>query len=73
MSEINIKTCLHCSNYDALEAVGKWMLMNYGERNYKRERQIKVQSGRTFDVVEVKKDSELVTCDGVFTVTNVDS
>jgi hypothetical protein len=71
MSEISIKTCKHCSNYDALEAIMGWMLINYSLRNYQREREIKVKSGALLRVTEIKSDDELKNCDGHFLVEKV--
>ena len=68
MSDINITTCKNCSNYDALEAVARWMRENYIERNYKRERQVAVESGRILKVSEVKRDDELTSCNATFKV-----
>lgn len=52
------------SNFDCLEAIGKWMLKNYGTRNYKKTRNFRCDSGREVSVTELKKpnDKSMVSC-----------
>ena len=54
MPTITIKNCNETPNYDALEAVAKWMRRNYTERAYHESRVIKVESGRDIYVKEIK-------------------
>lgn len=67
MTDIKINSCDKTPNYDALEAVGAWMMKNIQSRNYKESRTIKVKSGRTIKVTEIEKDkgSSLCSCNFV--------
>lgn len=57
MPTINIKSCEKTPNYDALEAIAKWMRLNYMERSHHESRVIKVESGREINVKEVARST----------------
>lgn len=69
MKSINIKSCSHCSNYEALLAVAQWMLDN--RSGYKRERYVFTDIDKEFNVIETLRDDELNSCNGDFVVTRV--
>ncbi|MCK5020625.1 MAG: hypothetical protein KAS32_26635 [Candidatus Peribacteraceae bacterium] len=69
MSKIVIDTCLKTPNYCALEAVAEWMRANYTSRDYKKSRDIVVESGRKIKVTELPcKKGDKHVCDGNFYV-----
>jgi hypothetical protein len=71
MVQINITHDGSSSNYDTLEAIGRWMLNNYGERDYKKSRVITVKSGKKLKVNEVEKPVDNSACSCSFNVETV--
>ena len=72
VSIIIIKTDKNSPNHTALEAVMSWMLNNYHERNYKKERTIKTKNGMELKVKEMAHRDKSSVCSATFKVTRVD-
>jgi len=71
MPELKINLDPFCSGRDALIAVAQFMIANK-ENGYKRTRNVTVED-RDFNVIEHKRDDELTSCNGDFSVTTLDS
>jgi hypothetical protein len=70
MPKIIIETCNMTPNFDALEAVAKTMMANYVQRDYMKERDVRVSTGRNLRVLEHEKP-EGGPCDCRYSVTLV--
>lgn len=73
MPELLIKTCGSVPNYDALEAVAKYMMKNYQARTPKRTREIKTDRGYLVKVEEPEQDERKSRCSGTFLVQKVNT
>lgn len=74
MPEIIINSDGNVPNYDALEAVAKFMLDNYRNRNTEgkqAQRTIRTQRGFTLGVEELPQDPEKSMCSCNFKVTTI--
>lgn len=72
MPEIIINTCELTPNYCALEAIAKFMRLNYTARDTYSSRTIKVESGRVLKVEELPHDDSKSFCSCSFKVSKVD-
>lgn len=68
MLNIIINTCGQTPNYDAVEAVAKFMLKNR-QQDYSYDREVTVLSGRVLAVSERHTDEDKNGCDCSFQVT----
>lgn len=73
MPEILIENCDRTSNYDALEAVARFMRLNYVQRQALGTRKIKVESGRIVKVCEMPKDESKSVCSCHFKVERAEA
>lgn len=71
MPELKINLDPFCSNHHALIAVAQFMMANKAN-GYKRTRNVTVEN-RDFNVLEHKRDDEMTSCNGDFSVTTLGS